>query len=323
MQSSSNLFPVRLISAEVHGKFFEDIYLLKPNNSTDKSVEIAVTRYSASEKTSNKRPLVLLHGFFSNRLEWLPFPEAGLAHFFAEKGFEVWMPELRGHGFSPINKEYAVNNFSEYAQFDIPAINDFIIEKTGKRPVWIGNQFGGLVLSAALALQALPAKHIAGFVLLGAQVGHIHSVINLPLTARVGAWFLNRQSVIEGYKNGYGQENEPSRLVAEVVKWQTKKGWKSKNGTNYYKLLKTISPPLLAIAPSDVPAGKLDGYEIFFNAIGSKNKEIERIEGSKSHKKHPLSMLADPTLSNAIAGKILKWLESNGCSESAEGSMVA
>ena len=24
-------------------------------------------------------------------------------------------------------------------------------------------------------------------------------------------------------------------------------------------------------------------------------------------------MLADPTLSNAIAGKILKWLESNGC----------
>ena len=50
MQSSSQLFPVQLVSAEVIGSLVEDIYLLKPNNSADRSVELAVTRLSKNQK---------------------------------------------------------------------------------------------------------------------------------------------------------------------------------------------------------------------------------------------------------------------------------
>ena len=39
MQSSSNLFPVALISAERRGDLSEDVYRLKPGNSPDASVE--------------------------------------------------------------------------------------------------------------------------------------------------------------------------------------------------------------------------------------------------------------------------------------------
>ena len=44
MQSSSNLFPVALISAERRGDLSEDVYRLKPGNSPDGTVELAVTR---------------------------------------------------------------------------------------------------------------------------------------------------------------------------------------------------------------------------------------------------------------------------------------
>ena len=44
MQSSSNLFPVALISAERRGDLSEDVYRLTPGNSPDGTVELAVTR---------------------------------------------------------------------------------------------------------------------------------------------------------------------------------------------------------------------------------------------------------------------------------------
>jgi hypothetical protein len=49
MQSSSNLFPVALISAERRGDLSEDVYRLKPGNSPDWSVEIAVTRLGMAD----------------------------------------------------------------------------------------------------------------------------------------------------------------------------------------------------------------------------------------------------------------------------------
>ncbi len=71
MQSSSNLFPVALISAERRGDLSEDVYRLKPGNSPDWSVEIAVTRLGMADDTAPRGvPVILLHGSFSNRRFW-------------------------------------------------------------------------------------------------------------------------------------------------------------------------------------------------------------------------------------------------------------
>ena len=71
MQSSSNLFPVALISAERRGDLSEDVYRLKPGNSPDGTVELAVTRLGlADEPAVRGVPVILLHGSFSNRRFW-------------------------------------------------------------------------------------------------------------------------------------------------------------------------------------------------------------------------------------------------------------
>ncbi|RML86303.1 Esterase/lipase/thioesterase protein, partial [Pseudomonas savastanoi] len=68
MQSSSQLFPVALISAERRGDLVEDVYRLKPANSPDPSVELVVTRLGLVDQPDVRGiPVILLHGSFSNR----------------------------------------------------------------------------------------------------------------------------------------------------------------------------------------------------------------------------------------------------------------
>ncbi len=52
MQSSSRLFPVALVSAELRADLTEDIYRLKSGNSPDASVELVVTRLDSRPPAS-------------------------------------------------------------------------------------------------------------------------------------------------------------------------------------------------------------------------------------------------------------------------------
>ncbi len=114
MKSSSSLFPVSLLRADlVAESYIEDTYLLKPNNSSDNSVQIAVTRLGfqgEEDRASKGVPVVLLHGSFSNRGFWFSGGGKGFAKSLLEAGFDPWMVEARGHGDSPVNDNYRDNN---------------------------------------------------------------------------------------------------------------------------------------------------------------------------------------------------------------------
>src|SRR3990167_5109257 len=102
MQSSSELFPVALISAELRGDLSEDVYRLKPGNSPDSSVELALTRLGrAGHEQVRGVPVILIPGSFSNRRFWYSPKCIGLGPYLARAGFDVWIAEMRGHGLSP------------------------------------------------------------------------------------------------------------------------------------------------------------------------------------------------------------------------------
>ncbi|MEX5623669.1 alpha/beta fold hydrolase, partial [Pseudomonas syringae] len=101
MQSSSTLFPVALLSAERRGDLSEDVYRIKAGNSPDPSVELALTRLGlADQGQAVGVPVILLHGSFSNRRFWYSPKGVGLGAYLARAGFDVWIPEMRGHGLS-------------------------------------------------------------------------------------------------------------------------------------------------------------------------------------------------------------------------------
>src|SRR5690554_7017796 len=101
MRSSSRLFPVALLGAELCGDLSEDIYLLKPRNSPGASVELAVTRLGRADAPGARGvPVILLHGSFTNRRFLFSPTGIGFGAHLARAGVEVCISEWLGLGLS-------------------------------------------------------------------------------------------------------------------------------------------------------------------------------------------------------------------------------
>ncbi len=165
VKSSSGLFPAVLKEAELKGDYVEDVYLLKPGNSMDRSVEFAVTHLSVPGKRAPELPpVVLVHGLYRNRQQWIASGQ-GLAMALINAGYDVWLPELREHGSSPLRAE--THGPLEIAECDLPATAMFVREQTGRPAVFIGVDVSSLALLYAFQSGLLSRNLIAGLVSLG------------------------------------------------------------------------------------------------------------------------------------------------------------
>ncbi len=220
MQSSSNLFPVALISAERRGDLSEDVYRLKPGNSPDASVELAVTRLGMADACETRGvPVILLHGSFSNRRFWYSPKGLGLGAYLARLGFDVWIPEMRGHGLSQRNQGYRNNRVADYARYDLPAIGAFVREQSGQVPHWIGHSLGGITLAAALGGHYLGEPAVASAAFFGTQVSRTYWPLKIPPVEWSGRFILKRFAQLSGSRLKRGPEDEPIGLALESMRW--------------------------------------------------------------------------------------------------------
>jgi pimeloyl-ACP methyl ester carboxylesterase len=96
------------------------------------------------------------------------------------RGFDVWIPEMRGHGLSKRNQDYTRNRVADYARYDLPAIGAFVREQSTQIPHWIGHSLGGTTLAAALGGQYLGAPAVASVALFGSQVSRTYWPLKIP-----------------------------------------------------------------------------------------------------------------------------------------------
>lgn len=80
------------------------------------------------------QPLIILHGLFGQSDNWNT-----LAKQFAERGFQVFTPDLRNHGLSPHS-----DTWDYYAMAD--DLKEFIEEHNLNHPVLLGHSMGGKVV---------------------------------------------------------------------------------------------------------------------------------------------------------------------------------
>ncbi|MCJ8167825.1 alpha/beta fold hydrolase [Atopomonas sediminilitoris] len=246
MQSSSALFPVTLASAELCAGLNEDVYRLKPGNSPDPSVTLAVTRL---QQSSGGVPVVLLHGSFSNRRFWCSPRGIGLGAELARAGFDVWIPEMRGHGLSPRNQAYDHNTVADYARYDLPSIAAFVMEQSGgQRPHWIGHSLGGTTLAAALGGAYLTEHEMASVVLFGTQVSRVYWPIKIPPLAWGGRFVLKRMGLLPGRRLKRGPEDEPLGLGLEAIRWHQLFGRFGDADKDWWFGLTQAKVPMLAFA---------------------------------------------------------------------------
>lgn len=261
MQSSSKLFPVALVSAELRGDLTEDVYLLKPNNSPDPSVELALTRLGrAGEHAGGGAPVVLVHDGFSNRRCWYTAKGRGLGAWLVRAGFDVWLVEMRGHGLSPRNRSYRDNRVADYARYDLPAIAAFIGEQSGQPAHWVGHSQGGLALAAALGGGHLEPARLASLTLLGSQIRYLHWSLKLPpLSWGARLLLRRREQVGAGWlRREVGLEEEPAGVVRESLRWFGLFGRFGEGRADWAAGLAEVAVPVLALAGagdrSDPPA---------------------------------------------------------------------
>lgn len=248
MQSSSELFPVALISAELRGDLSEDVYRLKPGNSPDFSVELALTRLGHTDQEHRGEPVILVHGSFSNRRFWYSPRSIGLGPYLARAGFDVWIAEMRGHGLSPRNQAYKHNTVADYARYDLPAVAAFVREQTGRVPHWVGHSLGGTTLAAALGGGYLNGEDAASAALFGAQISRIYWPLKVPPVEWGSRLLLKGFHHISGARFKRGPEDEPIGLALESLRWHRLFGRFGDSERDWWAGMADVQVPLLAVS---------------------------------------------------------------------------
>jgi pimeloyl-ACP methyl ester carboxylesterase len=249
MQSSSELFPVALISAEFRGDLSEDVYRLKPCNSPDRTVELALTRLGlAAPQGGRGVPVILIPGSFSNRRFWYSPKGIGLGPYLARAGFDVWIAEMRGHGLSPRNKAYRHNRVSDYVRYDLPALAEFVHEQNPQPAHWIGHSLGGITLAGALGGHYLDQSRVASAALFGSQISRTYWPLKVPPVEWGGRLLLKQFSVLSGSRLKRGPEDEPVGLALESLRWHGLFGRFGDAERDWWAGLAEVQVPVLAVA---------------------------------------------------------------------------
>ncbi|MEX2321666.1 MAG: alpha/beta fold hydrolase, partial [Saccharospirillum sp.] len=214
MKSSSQYFPVALLSAEYKEGIYEDVYSLKPNTSTDNTVEIALVRLH-SEQVSRGHPVLLVHDAFSNHWQWLDYGIGGVAGALVRAGYDVWLMDWRGHGLSSRNQRPENNALDTMAEYDLPPVIQFIEEKTAQLPTLVSQGYG-----CEMVLQhAAVRNYSANVVLLDATPIWPSRVFWIP---GVKAWHRMRLGWRRWHRKEGREEMEPATLFRQLLRRQ---GW--------------------------------------------------------------------------------------------------
>lgn len=115
-----------------------------------------VKRIAAAPGGAGGLPVVVLHGIVTNGRNCDLDADHSLARTLAARGFNVWVPSLRGTGPSehrsqPLGAPADGYDFDAYARRDLPAIVEYVRAKTGRDLRFVGHSMGGMILYAYLS----------------------------------------------------------------------------------------------------------------------------------------------------------------------------
>lgn len=315
MKSSSENFPVRLIKADIIGDLTNDVYLIKHGRDYDPSVEVALSHVGIyGQPAQQRQPIIMVHGSFTNRGFWLSASGIGLARYLTEAGFDVWLMETRGHGLSPRNDSYKDNSLERYSVSDMSAVNEFVIEKTGLKPIWLGHSLGGVLIATAVAAGTLPQSQVAGLVLLGTQVLRRRWFFQIPLVAELGKLLFRFKSEMDGRKLKIGPENEPAGIAKEYLNWfGLCKQWQFK-GSNVSLLeqWQAVSLPLLSVVAKNDQSDPAKYCQAFHDLCGSTTKTLALLAQSEGFSRDfgHVDMVVSKEATDEVWPLIAQWLNS-------------
>jgi alpha-beta hydrolase superfamily lysophospholipase len=248
--------------------------------------------------------LLWVHGFaehggrYTETLRW-----------FAERGFESWMLDLRGHGRSDGRRTF-INRFSEYLD-DMEAFYRHVGQQhQDDVPVFgIGHSMGGLVVGRTLQdrLDRLPT--LKGAVILSPFLGVKVALPAWKTTAgrimsRILPWFalpsdISNDVLSKDPEVGRAYDADPLVSHAATARWYTETMAAHPIATAEAGRIKL---PVLVMHGLDDGLADVEGTKTFFGGLGSDDKELKLWDNLRHE-------LLNEVEKEQVREHILGWLE--------------
>lgn len=265
------------------------------------------------EENCDAPPAVLVHGTYSNRRFWITEKGKGFAPYLYNHGFDVWIVESRGHGYSKnsdISSEFIADDVIEH---DLPAISNYISTINSKLQNWVTHSYGGLYLIGALSRFSNIQAKTNSVVMFGTQLDFGQKYLKIPVIS----WALKKTTSLIGnfpaQKLGMGTENEPPGIMNQIFEWKSSKGWVSKSGYHYKSGLHKVTAPILSITCLGDKIDPWQGCEKFIDTIGSDTKlfwNLSKSNGWKDDYGHA-EMVVSKKAQEFVWPKVVEWIINN------------
>lgn len=240
---------------------------------TKDNVELAISRIKPRGPKSLLFPVILVHGSYATRSFWISSKGVGLGVYLADQGFDVWIPELRGHGLSPKGDSFSKMTAEDQIRYDLPAIQEAVNAKTGSSAFWIGHSFGGLFMLAALSTGWLKHDIVQGFITFGSQISFGDVYLKVPPVSWVLSALIKGRGNFPAPRFGLGPEMESAGTMLEIFRWKKLFGkWTNSEGMSYWEGLNQIEMPALTYAAANDKNDPATGCRKIHKRLGSIDK---------------------------------------------------
>lgn len=212
-------------------------------------------------RAEGRGPAVLmLHGMMSNGRVFYSHSGKGLAPWLAERGFDVFVADLRGKGGSvpPIDRR-SRHGQSEMISVDLPALHAAVLQHTQAKQVhWVSHSWGGVVMNSCLLRHPALIEQVASVVHFAAKrsvrVRNLHKWIEIDLMWNA---VLRRLTRWVGYLPArqlrIGLDNETRKTHRQIQAWVQARRWvDDEDGFDYGAAAQRLRlPPTLYLAAVD------------------------------------------------------------------------
>lgn len=291
--------------------------------TTNDGWRVALSRYGAAPGIHRRSPVLLCHGLGSNRLTFDLDPERSLARHLAQRGYDVWVIDLRGAGLSEkpglFNGRRYDWTFDDYLLRDVPAAIRHVLEKSGAPNLhWIGLSMGGILLYAHLARGG--SSEIRSGVAIGSSLDYsasqseFHSLLPFrglaskiptiplgpfalllaPLAGRVpnrferfDYWPPNLEPRLARRLFAAGMTSISAPLLGQLATAFDSGGLRSRDGSiRYLDALRGATTPVLTLAGDEDRQCPLDAAQGTLDALGSTDKKLLFFGPKQGHAEH-------------------------------------
>ncbi|XP_022698621.1 lysosomal acid lipase/cholesteryl ester hydrolase-like isoform X1 [Varroa jacobsoni] len=141
-------------------------------------------RYT-SRLANGSRPVIYLqHGLLSSSFDFVANPpDESLGYILADQGFDVWLGNVRGNTYgrkhvnmTPSDMRFWDFSFDEFIAIDVPAVIDYILNKTGEQSLYyVGHSQGTTIMFGLLSIKPEYQDKIKAYVAL-APVANVTTI---------------------------------------------------------------------------------------------------------------------------------------------------